>query len=116
MKGKEEKERYTYMNAEFQRTARRDSIAFLSDQCKEIRGNNRMERLEVSSRKLGIPRNISWKYFTGTIKDNNGIHLTEAEDVKKRWQEYTEELYRKDLHDLNNHDDVITHRARHPGV
>ena len=72
-------------------------------------GKNRMERLEISSRKLGIPRNISWKYFTGTIKDNNGIHLTEAEDVKKRWQEYIEELYKKDLHNLDTPNSVITH-------
>ena len=101
MKGKGEKERYTHLNAEFQRRAKRDKKAFLSDQCKEIEENNLMERLEISSRKLEIPREISTKI--STIKDRNGKDLTEAEDIMKGWQEYTEELYKKDLHDPGNH-------------
>ena len=107
VKGKGEKERYTHLNAEFQRRAKRDKKAFLSDQCKEIEENNLMERLEISSRKLEIPREISTKI--STIKDRNGKDLTEAEDIMKGWQEYTEELYKKDLHDPGNHNGVITH-------
>ena len=101
-KSKREKERYTPLNAEFQRIARRDKKAFLSDQCKEIEENNRM----------GKTRNLFKGTFhvkMGSIKDRNGMDLIEAEDIKKRWQEYTEELYKKDLHDLDNHDGVITH-------
>ena len=94
------------MNAEFQRIARRDKKAFLSDQCKEIQETIKWERLEISSRKLEIPRELHAKM--GSIKDRNGMDLTEAEDIKKRWQEYTE-LYKKDLHDPDNHDGVITH-------
>ena len=85
MKGKEEKERYTHLSAEFQRTARRDKKAFLSDQCKEIKENNRMEKT----------RDLFKKAKMGSIKDQNGMDLTEAEDINKRWQEYTEELYKK---------------------
>ena len=107
VKGKGEKERYTHLNAEFQRRAKRDKKAFLSDQCKEIEENNLMEGLEISSRKLEIPREISTKI--STIKDRNGKDLTEAEDIMKGWQEYTEELYKKDLHDPGNHNGVITH-------
>ena len=92
------------MNAEFQTIARRDKKAFFSDQCKEIEENNRMERLEISSGKLEIPN-----AKIGSIKDRNGMDLTEAEDIKKRWQEYTEELYKKYLHDPYSHDGVITH-------
>ena len=111
-KTKGEKERHTHLNAVFQRIARRDKKAFLSDQCKEIEENNRTERLEVSSRKLDTKGTFHAKM--GSIKDRNGMDLTEAEDVKKRWQEYTEELYKKDLHDPDNHDH--SPRARHPGM
>ena len=93
------------MNAEFQRIARRDKKAFLSDQCKEIEKNN--ERLEISSRKLEILGTFHGKI--GSIKNRNCMDLTEAEEIKKRWQEYTEELYKKDLHDPDNHDGEITH-------
>ena len=105
-KGKGEKERYTHLNAEFRRRARRDKKAFLGDQCKEIEENNRtgIESLQENWRYQG---NISYKM--GTIKDRNGMDLTEAEDIKKRWQEYREELYKKDLHNPDNHDGVIAH-------
>ena len=93
VKGKGE-ERYTYLNAEFQRIERRDKKDFLNGQCKEIEENNRMERLEISSRKLEINKG-NFHEKMGTVKDRNGMDLTEAEDIKKRWQEYTEELYRK---------------------
>ena len=96
------------MNADFQRIARRDKKAFLSDQCKEIEENNRKERLEISSRKFRDTKG-TFHAKMGSIKDRNAMDLTEAEDIKKRWQEYTEELYKKDLHDPNNHDGVITH-------
>ena len=104
-RGIKEKERYTHLNAEFQRIARRDKKAFLCDQCKEIEENNR----------LGMTRNLFKKIRDtkrtfhakmGSIKDRNGKDLTEAEESKKRWQE---ELYRKDLQDPNNHDDVVTY-------
>ena len=85
----------------------RDKKAFLRDQCKEIEENNRKGKIEISSRKLEYQRNISCKM--GSIKDRNGMDLTEAEDIKKRWQEHTEELHKKDLHDPDNHDGVITH-------
>ena len=90
-KSKGEKERYKHLNAEFQRIARTDKKAFFSDQCKEIEENNEWERLEISSRKLEIPREPKM----GSIKDRSSMDLTEAEDIKKRWQEYTEELYKK---------------------
>ena len=95
------------MNAEFQRIARRDKKAFLSDQCKEIEENNRMGKTRDLVRKI---RDIKGTFHAkmGTIKDRNDTDLTEAEDIKKRWQEYTEELYKKDLHDPDNHDGVIT--------
>ena len=105
-KVKGEKERYTHLNAEFQRIARREKKTFLSDQCKEIEEKNRMGKTESSSRKLESKGTYHAKI--ATIKDKNGM-LTEAEDVKKRWQEYTEELYKKDLHDPDNHGGVITH-------
>ena len=107
-KGKREKERYTHLNAEFQRRERRDKKAFLSDQCKEIEENKRMGKTRDLFKKI---RESKGKFHAkiGTIKDRNGMDLTEADDIKKRWQEYTEELYRKDLHDLDNHDGVITH-------
>ena len=107
-KSKREKERYKHLNAEFQRIARRDKKAFLSDQCKEIEENNRMGKTRDLFRKI---RDIKGTFHAkmGTIKDRNAMDLTEAEDIKKRWQEYTEELYKKDLHDPDNHDDVISH-------
>ena len=96
--GKGEKERYIHLNAEFQRIARRDKKAFLSDQCKEIEENNRMGKTRNLFKKI---RNTKGTFHAkmGSIKDRNGMDLTEAEDNKKRWQEYTEELYKKDLHD-----------------
>ena len=94
------------MNAEFQRTARRDKKAFLSNQCKEVEENNRMEKTSDLFQKIRDTKGI-FHAKMGTIKARNGMDLTEAEDIKKRWQEYTEELYKKDLHDLDNHDSVI---------
>ena len=95
-------ERYTHLNAEFQRIARRDKKAFFRDHCKEIEENNRMPKTRDLFKKI---RATSGTFHTkiGTIKDRNGMGLTEAEDIKKRWQEYTEELYKKDLHDPDNH-------------
>ena len=107
-KGKGEKERYTHMNEELQRIPRRDKKAFLSDQCKKIQENNRMGKTRDLFKKIRDTKGI-FHAKMGTIKDRNGMDLTEAEDMKKRWQEYTEELYKKDLHDPDNHDDVITH-------
>ena len=95
------------MNAEFQRTARRDKV-FLSDQCKEIEENNRMGKTRDLFKKIRDTKGI-FHVKMGSIKYRNGMDLTESEDVKKRWQEYTEELYKKDLHDPDNHDGVITH-------
>ena len=94
VKSKGEKEKYTQLNAEFQRTARRDNKAFLSDQCKEIEENNRMGKTRDLFKKI---RNTKGTFLAkmGSIKDRNGMDLTEAEDIKKRWQEYTEELYKK---------------------
>ena len=107
-KGKGEKESYTHLNAEFQRIARRDKKAFLSDQCKEIEENNRMGKTRDLFKKIRDTKG-TFHAKTGTIKDRNGIDLTEAEDINKRWQEYTEELYKKDLMTPDNHDGVITH-------
>ena len=106
MKGKGEKERYTHLNAEIQRIARRDEKVFLSDQCKEMEENNRMRTTRDHFKKITDTQGISHAKM-GTIKDRNGKDLTEAEDIKKRWQEYTE-LYKKDLHDPDNHNGVIT--------
>ena len=106
-KSKGKKERYKHLNADFQRIAR-DKKAFLSDQCKEIKENNRMGKTRDLLKKIRDARGI-FHAKVGLIKDRNGMDLTEAEDIKKRWQEYTEELYRKDLHDQDNHDGVITH-------
>ena len=96
------------MNAEFQTIARRDKKAFLSDRCKEIKEDNRMGKTRDLFKKI---RDIRGTFHAkmGTIKDRNGRDLTEAEDIRKRWQEYTEELYKKDLHNPHNHDSVITH-------
>ena len=96
------------MNAEFQRIARRDKKAFLSDQWKEVDENNRMGKTRDLSKKIRDTKE-TFHAKMGSIKDRNGMDLTEAEDIKKRWQEYTEELYKKDLHDPDNHDCVITH-------
>ena len=107
-RSKEEKERYTHLNAKFQRIARRDKKAFLRDQCKEIEEKNRMGKTRDLFKKI---RDTMGTFHAkmGSKKDRNGRDLTEAEEIKKRWQEYTEELYRKDLHDPDNHDGVITH-------
>ena len=106
-KGKGEKERQTHLNAELQRIARRDKKAFLSDQCKEIEENNRMGKTRDLFKKIRDTKG-TFHAKMGSIKDRNGMDLTEAEDIKKRWQEYTE-LYKKDLHDPDNHDGVIIH-------
>ena len=107
-KSKGEKERYKHLNEEFQRIARRDKKAFLSDQCKEKEKNNRIRKTRDLFKKI-IDTKGTFHAKMGLIKDRNGMHLTEAEDIKKRWQEYTEELYKKDLHNPDNHDGVITH-------
>ena len=106
VKSKREKERYKLLNAEFQRIVRRDKV-FLSDQCKEIEENNKMGKTRDLFKKIRDNKG-TFHAKMGSIKDRNGMDLTEAEDTKKRWQEYTEELYKKDLHDPDNHDDVIT--------
>ena len=95
-------------NAEFQRIARRENKVFLSDQCKEIEENHNMGKTRDLFKKIRDTKE-TFHPKIGTIKDRNGMDLTEAEDIKKRWQEYTEELYKKDLHDPDNHDGVITH-------
>ena len=111
-KGKGEKERCTHLNAEFQRIARRDKKAFFSDQCKEIEENSRMGKTtDVFNKIRGTKGTFHAKI--DTIKDRNGIDLREAKDIKKRWQKYTEELYKKDLHDPDNHNGVITHLEPH---
>ena len=107
-KGKGEKERYTHLNAEFQRIERRDKKAFPSDQCKEIEENNRMGKTSDLFKKIRDAKG-TFQAKMGSIKDRNGMDLTEAEDIKKRWQEYTEELYKKDLQDPDNDNGVITH-------
>ena len=107
-KGKGAKERYTHLNAEFQRIARRDKKAFFSDQCKEIEENNRMGKTGDLLKKIRDTKG-TFHAKMGWIKDRNGMDLTEAGDFKKRWQKYTEELYKKDLHDPDNHDGMITH-------
>ena len=107
VKSKGEKERYKHLNAEFQRIARRDKKAFFSNQCKEIEENNRMGKTRDLFRKIRDTKG-TFHAKMGSIKDRNGMDLTEAEDIKKRWQEYTE-LYKKDLHDQDNRDGVITH-------
>ena len=103
-KGKEEKERYKHLNSEFQRIARRDKKAF-SDQCKEIEENKRMGKTRDLFKKIRDTKG-TFHAKMGSIKDRNGMDLTKAEDTKKRWQEYMEELYKKDLHDPDNHDSV----------
>ena len=107
-KGKGEKERYIHLNAEFQRRARRDKKTFLSDQCIEIEENNRMGKTRDLFKKIRDTKG-TFHAGMGSIKDRNDMDLTEAEDIKKRWQEYTEELYKKDLQYPDNHNGVITH-------
>ena len=108
MKSKREKDRYKLLNAEFQRIARRGKKAFFSDECTEIEEKNRMGKTRDLFKKIRDAKGI-FHARMGSIKDRNGMDLTEAEDIKKKWQEHTEELYRKDLHDQDNHDGVITH-------
>ena len=112
---KRKKERYAHLNAEFQRIARRVKKAFLSEQCKAIEENDRMGKTRDLFKKI---RNIKGTFNAkmGSIKDRNGMDLTEAEDIKKRWQEHTEELYKKDLHDPDNLDGVITHTHLEPDI
>ena len=108
-KGKGEKERYNHLNAEFQRIVRRDKKDFLSDQCNEIEENNRMGKTTDLFKKIRDTKG-TFHAKMDTIKNRNGMNLTEVEDIKKRWQEYTEELYKKDLYDPDNHNGVITHQ------
>ena len=113
MKGREakckgEKKRYTHLNAEFQRISKRDNKTFFGDQRKEIEENNRLRKTRELLKKIKGTKGL-FHAKMGTMKDRNGRDLTEADDIKKRLQEYTEELYKKDLHDPDKHDDVITH-------
>ena len=108
MKGKGEKERYTHLNAEFQRIARRDMKAFLSDQCKEIEEHSRMGKTNDLFKKIRYINGIFHAKMCA-IKDRNGMELTEADDIEKRWQQYTEELYKEYFNDPDSHDGVITH-------
>ena len=107
-KGKGDKERYTHLNAEFQRIARRDKKAFFNEQCKEIEGNNRMGKTRDLFKKI---RDIKGTFHAkmGMIKDRNSKDLTEAEEIKKRWQKYTEEQNKKGLNDWDNHGGMVTH-------
>ena len=107
-KSKGEKERYKHLNAEFQRIAMSDKKAFFSDQYKETEENNRMGKTRDFFKKIRDTKG-TFHAKTGSIKDRNGMDLTEAEDIKKKWQEYTEKLYKKELHDQDNHDGVITY-------
>ena len=104
-----------HLNAEFQRIARRDNKAFLNEQWKEIEENNRMGKIRDFFKKTGDIKG-TFHAKMGSIKDRNSMHLTEAEDIKKRWQKYTEELYKKDLHDPDNPDGVITHTHLEPDI
>ena len=107
-KSKGEKERYSHLNAESQRIARRDKKAFLSDQCKEIEENNRMGKTRDLFKKIRATKG-TFHAKMGSLKDRHGMDLTEAQDMRRRWRECTEELYKTDLHDPDNHDAVITH-------
>ena len=107
-KDKGEKERYSHLNAKFLRIARKYKKAFLGDQCKEIEENNRMGKTRDLFKKIRDTKG-TFHANMGSIKERSGMDLIEAEDVKKRWQEYTEELYKKDLHDPDNHNGVIIH-------
>ena len=108
VKSKGEKERYKHLNAEFQRIPRRDKKAFLSNQCKEIEENNRIGKTRYLFKKIRDTKG-TFHAKMGSIKDRTGKDLTEAEDIKKRWQQYTGELHKKDLYDPDNHKGVITH-------
>ena len=108
MKRKGKKERYSHLNAELQRRARRDKKAFLSDQSKELEKNNRMGKTRDLFKKIRDTKG-TFHAKMGSLRDRNGMDLTEAEDIKKGWQEYTEELYKKALHDPDNYDGMITH-------
>ena len=108
VKSKGKKERYTHLNAEFQRIVRRDKKAFLSNQCKETEENIRTGKTRDLFKKIRGTKG-TFHAKMGLIKNRNGVDLTKTEDVKNRWQEYAEELYKKDLHDPYNHDGVITH-------
>ena len=107
-KGKGEKEKYTHLNAEFQRIARRGKKGFLRDQYKEIEENNRMGKTRDLFKKIRDTKG-TFHANMGSIKDRNGMDLTEEGNIKKTWQQYTEKLYKKDLHDPDNHNSVITH-------
>ena len=112
MKGSEmqtKRERYTHLNAEFQRRARRDKKGFLSDQCKEIEENNRMGKTRGLFKKIRDTKG-TFHAKMGSMKDRNGRNLTGAEDIKKKWEEYTGELHKKDLYDPAHHYGVITHQ------
>ena len=109
-----ERERHTQLNAEFQRIARRDKKAFLSGQWKDIEESNRMRKPRDTFRKIRDTKRTFYEKM-GSIKDRNGMDLTDAEDIKKRWQEYTE-LHKKDFHDPDDHDGMTTHLGRHPGM
>ena len=117
VKSKGEKERYKHLNAEFHIIARRDKKAFLRDQYIEIEQNNRTGKTRNLFKKIRDTKG-TFHAKMDSINDKNGMDLTEAEDIKKKWQEYTEELYKKDLYDPDNHDGVVDHssRARHPGM
>ena len=108
VKSKGEKERYTHLNAEFQRILKRDKKAFLSDQCKEIEENNRIGKTRGLFKKIRDTKG-TFHAKMSILKDRNGMDLTETEDIKKRQQEYTEGLYKTDLNDPDNHDGVISH-------
>ena len=107
-KGKGEKERYIHLNTEFQRIARKDKKAFLRDQCKEIEENNRMEKTRDLLKKIRDTKG-TFHAKIGTMQDRNGMDPTEVEDTKKRWQEYTEEIYKKGFNDSDNHDGMVFH-------
>ena len=108
VKSNGEKERYNHLNGESQRIARKDKKAFLGDRCKEIEENNRRGKTRDLVKKIRDTKG-TFHAKMGSIKDRNGLDLTEAEDIKKRWQEYTEEPYKKDLHDQDNYDGMVTH-------
>ena len=115
MKSKGEKERYKYLNTEFQRTARRDKKAFLSNQCKEVEENNRIGKTRDLLKKIRDTKG-TFHAKMGSIKDRKGLDLTEVEDIKKRWQQYTEDRYKKELHNPDNHNGVITHTHVEPDI
>ena len=114
-KGKEEKKRYTHVNAKLQRITRRDKKDFLNHQCKEIEENNGMGKTRDLFKKIRDTKG-TFHAKMGSIKDRNGMDLPEAEDIKKRWQEYTEERYKKDLHDQDNNDGMTTDLEPDPGM